>query len=164
MNNKTVLTPVIILTCIIVCVCGIKNPADSESESLIPNYVLFAPVEVKINGDLFKLETDLWRDFMPEIPPGGSRLIACVFITLNKSETFPDNINADRLWVINGEEFWETAFSDEQIYHSKHQLAKIARDGPKWEVKIKVDVVVRIIRNNKHYYIKAYNQLIGATW
>jgi hypothetical protein len=125
---------------------------------------LSAPEEVEIYGRRFILETTLNRDFMPGCPPNGYPLIAIILVTAIDSLEFPSTIDADRLWIIKGEDVWETEFSNETIPpepHHRHQLEKVARNGPKWDPGIQVDVVVRIIdcKDNK-YFLKASNQLI----
>ena len=107
------------------------------------------------------------RDFQPATPPDGKPLIALIRVIAIDLLPFPSTLDANRLWVINGQEVWEKEFSDEEIPtdpNRKHQLEKIARNGPKWGPGIYVDVVVRIIDyKNKTYLLKASNQYIGRT-
>ena len=104
---------------------------------------------------------------MPVSPPDGKPLIALVRIIAIDLLPFPSTLDANRLWVINGQEVWQTEFSYEERPtdpNRKHQLEKIARNGPKWGPGIYVDVVVRIIDyKNKTYLLKASNQYIGRT-
>ena len=83
------------------------------------------------------------------------------------SLSFPTTIDATKLYVINGEEIWETKFTDEerpQNLNRKHKLEKVARDGPKWGSGIYVDVIVRIIDGRRNFYLlRASNQYISRT-
>jgi len=133
--------------------------------------LLSSPEQIEIEGRQYVLETYLWRDFMPVSPPDGKPLIALIWITAVDLLPFPGALDADRLWVVNDQQFWETEFSDEERPadpNRKHQLEKIARDGPKWGPGIYVDVVVRIVYyktagHKKEYFLKASRQLIGRT-
>lgn len=130
---------------------------------------LSAPEEVEIDGRRFILETYLNRDFMPGpwCPPNGYPLIATIWVTAIDSLEFPAYVAADNLWVVNENDIWETEFSNETIPpepNHKHQLEKIARNGPKWDPGIQVDVIVRITDSNDNvYFLKASNQLINMS-
>jgi len=159
---------VLIISALVVCTpiseCKIFKP----SRPTIPiDELLSAPEQIEIGGRKYVLETYLWRDFMPISPPDGEPLIALVWITATDSLEFPASVDGDRLWIVNGQEVWETKFSDEELpeeSHRKHQLAKIARNGPKWGPGIQVDVVVRVIDGkNITYLLRASNQWIHRT-
>jgi len=129
--------------------------------------LLSAPEQIEIEGHMYILETYLWRDFMPIAPPNGNPLIALIRLTAIDSLPFPSSIDATKLWVINGGKIWETKFTDEerpQYPNRKHQLEKVARNGPKWGPGIYVDVVVRIIDGRRDFYLlRASNQYITRT-
>jgi len=96
-------------------------------------------------------------------------MIASICVTAIDQLPFPGTVDADKLWIINGQEVWETEFSDEEIPQDPnrmHQLEKVARDGPKWGPDIYVDVVVKVkdYANFRIYLLRASNQYIGATW
>jgi hypothetical protein len=155
----------LLLACILVSGCG----ADKPTKPTLPiDILLSAPEQVEIEGRKYVLETSLWRDFMPICPPDGEPLIALIWVTATDSLEFPSSINADRLWVIKDHEVWETKFSNEarpKEPYRKHQLEKIARDGPKWGPRIQVEVVVRISEKNKGtYLLRASNQRIGGVF
>jgi hypothetical protein len=127
-----------------------------------------AALVVQIQGRQYTLETSLWRDFMPGSNSGGSDLAAVIDITAVDKLPFPAEIDSSRLWVIKGEEVWETGFADEQRPPDQahlYQLRKIARDGPKWDTGIQVDVVVKITSlGGMSYLLRATKQTIGATY
>ncbi|NEP00243.1 MAG: hypothetical protein F6K58_16500 [Symploca sp. SIO2E9] len=129
--------------------------------------LLSAPEQIEVQDLKLTLETYLWRDFMPISPRDGKLLIAVIKIQAQNDMEFPTSIRSDRLWIINGQEIWESEFTNEErtvSNSSKSQLEKIARGGPKWEPGIEVDVIVRILDdNNNTYLLKASNQLINRT-
>jgi len=139
----------------------VLNPKDSSTSI---DELLSAPEKVEIDGQHYTIETYLWRDFMPVSPPDGKPLIALIRVTEIDSQTIPETLDATKLWVINGDDLWETGFSDEQRpYTEPFQLEKVARDGPKWGPGIYVTVVVKIEYGNSTYLIKASDQLIERT-
>lgn len=119
--------------------------------------------QVTIDGRIYHLETCLWRDFMPSCPPDGQPLVAVIKVIPNDTLPFPSNIEADHIWVINGEKVWSSGLSGEDIPQDEYLLEKIARDGPKWETGITVDVVIQLVVNTDTYLLKASNQLILHT-
>ncbi|NEO29151.1 MAG: hypothetical protein F6K36_01560 [Symploca sp. SIO3C6] len=126
-----------------------------------------APEQIEVQNTQLTLETYLWRDFMPISPPDGKPLIAVIRIKAQDSMEFPPSIISDKLWIINGQEIWETEFiKEEQIASNSTPslLEKVARGGPKWEPGVEVDVIIRIIDENNHtYLLKTSNQLINRT-
>lgn len=149
---------VVAVSFFLVLSCGKKLPT-------VPIFdLLSAPERVEINGRQFVLETYLWRDFMPISPPDGKPLIALTWVTAIDSAPFPSSLNATRLWVVNGEQVWEAKFSDEPRPPTPpHQLEKIARNGPKWGPGLQVEVVVKLVYNNKDYLLRASKQPIWRT-
>lgn len=137
----------------------ISNPTKESLASLQA-----APEHITIENRTYRLKTVLWRDFQPSSPPDGKPLIAVVKIIPNDTLKFPANIDADHLWVVNGQEIWSTSFSDEDIPQDEYRLERIARNGPKWGPDITVDVIIRLIVNNHDtYLLKASNQTIDRT-
>ncbi len=121
-----------------------------------------APELVEIASREYTLETSLWRDFMPVSPPDGKPLIAIVWVTAVDLEPFPEGLEADKLYVIYGDQVWVTDFSDERPPPNEpdHQLFKIARDGPKWGPGVTVDVVVRLALGGETWLLRASDQMI----
>jgi hypothetical protein len=118
--------------------------------------LLSAPEEIEIDGRKYILETSLNRDFMPTYPPNESRLTAGVSVIAVDSQPFPSSIDMNRLWVIKGRDYWETEFSGitrPTEPNNRHKLFGYAENGPRWQPRITVDVVVRIIDNNNQEYL-----------
>jgi len=126
------------------------------------------PEVITVDGIKITMDCFLYRDLMPGIGPDGSGLIAVITLTAEDINSFPDYITADKLYVIYGEETWETSLADEiRPRDSVHlnQIELVARNGPKLPVETKVEVVVRVtIKGSGYRYIKALNQKIGAIW
>ncbi len=151
-----------------VCILALSCDSPFSVDPLTLEMLLSAPEQIQIDARLYRLETYLWRDFMPPSHPDGEPLIALIWVTAIDQLPFPAKVDADKLWIINGQEVWETEFSDEEIPQNSnrmHQLVKIARDGPKWGPDIYVDVVVKVknYNNFNSYLLRASNQYIGAT-
>jgi hypothetical protein len=140
-----------------------QNPG---TPSLPLEDLLAAPLEIAITGRQFTLESFVYRDFMPGDNAGGSALIAVVNLTAADLQPFPADIDGTRIWVVNGERVWETDFSDESRPRDQarlHQLQKVARDGPKWNVGTQVEVIVRVkTRTGSSHLLRAAKQTIQA--
>jgi hypothetical protein len=109
--------------------------------------LLSAPEQITVGGRVLTLETYLWRDFMPGGPAGGTDLMAAVLVTAEDQQPYPAGLDADKLWVINGEEVWEADLpgqGDPPSQARLDQLQEYARGGPPWETGIEVEVVVRV--------------------
>lgn len=149
--------------CLLAASC--QNPV---TPSLPLDDLLAAPLAVEINGRQFTLETFIWRDFMPGGNSGGSSLMAAVYLTAVDGQSFPADVDSNRLWVVNGEKVWETTFQSEARPRSSvhlDQLEKGARDGPKWDVGAQVEVVVRVTAwSASSYLLRATKQVINATY
>jgi len=128
--------------------------------------LLSAPEEIEVDNFRYVLDVFLWRDFMPFCPPNGRPLIASISVTATDSLELPKTIDADRIWIVNGSNVWESGFSSEERtrHSSGNHLEKIARGGPKWQPGIKVEVVVRVIDGADNIYLlKASDQPINRT-
>ncbi len=127
--------------------------------------IVSAPEQVDVASRQYTLGTYLWRDFMPISPPDGQPLIALVTILATDLLPFPSDLDADRLYVINGEEAWVVDLPARQgLLLPDYQLDKIARDGPKWGPAITVDVVVRLVETGGGgYLLRAADQMILRT-
>lgn len=121
----------------------------------------FAPEFVTISGEEYALKTSMWRDFMPPHEPDGGPLIAIVKVFNKNNVNISEKLTIDKVWIIKGQEIWESVLLDEDYGPIKR---KVVRNGPKWGPNIKVDVVIRIIDENKNeYFLKASNQNIDKT-
>jgi len=145
--------------------CDLLLPVTSTSKD--SDELTSAPEIITIDDREYFLETFMWRDFQPVSPPDGKPLIALIWVTATDSLAIPPEIDATRIWVVKGEEVWESKFSDEKRPDPIHKfkLEKIARNGPKWGPNVAVDVVVRVInkKNGEEFLLRAADQYIGMT-
>ena len=164
-NSKRYVLFLILLGIIVpITILGFIGLNDSDT-STVPDEILSASEEIVINGRFFNLETYIWRDFMPPSPPDGKPMIIIIRIIPNDSQAFPSDLDANRLWLINGEDIVSLTFTNETRIKPPNILEKVAREGPKWDVGIKIDIVIRLIQNGyRTYYLKAKDQIIHSTF
>ncbi len=154
--KKTVLATV----CLFVLACG----SGPTGPSVPLKHLEGAPEKVNIGGRAFTLETFLSRDFFPFCPPDGWPLIAEAYVVASGEEEFPTWLDADRLWVVNGEDVWEVVPIEEKQPCPANQLMRVARGGPKWKPLIYVDVVIRLVdAKGNSYLLRAADQKIHLT-
>ncbi|WP_229068452.1 hypothetical protein [Actinoplanes sp. DH11] len=120
------------------------------------------PETVTVAGATVRIEAYLWRDFMPICPPDGQPLIASVRI-LAEPAALPATLRADRIVVVHGGEVWVAPLVEE--YPGSREAAGfqvVARNGPKWDPNVTVDVVVEL-RDEQRYVVGASGVLIHET-
>lgn len=135
------------MVCVLASYLMLAGCAEGTDQKGIPDFSLMelaaAPARVEHAGRSYRLETYLWRDFMPMSPPGGKGLTATVRLVEVDSQAIADGVSLDFLWVIHGEEVWATLFSgEERPSGPAFKLEAVARDGPQWQPNREVDVVV----------------------
>jgi len=135
------------MVCILASSLLLSGCAGGTDQNGIPDLSLAdlaaAPARLEHAGQSYRLETYLWRDFMPMSPPGGKGLTATVRLVEVDSQPIAEGTSLDFLWVIHGEEVWATPFSDEaRPSGPADRQEAVARDGPLWEPNSEVDVVV----------------------
>ena len=146
----------LILNLSLLCGCSKStNPADLSTVDI--DELIKSPTSIQIDSTNFTLSVYLWRDFMPISPIDGKPMEAVVYIQASDYSDFPTNLNADKLWVIDSAEIWETDLVDFTV-DSLFQISKKASDGPKWQTGIFVDAVVRLVQDDSiYYYLKTEN-------
>ena len=129
--------------------------------------LISAPDTVQIKKVRVVLETYLWRDFMPVSPPDGKPLRAAVSLVPVNTAYLPEAVDAQKIWVIYGEEAWAnslSAVSPAEPGMPLTRLEKTAANGPKWGPGVEVTVVVEILDGEgKTYLLKADHQTIHRT-
>jgi hypothetical protein len=111
--------------------------------------LLDAPEQVDIEGYSFFMDAYL-RDYIPI----ANNTFATVIISTVDSSDFPLWLDADEIWVINGEKVWHDCLIDNDVQpvawlitrHSDHT-------GPNWTSGIYVDVVVQLIDDSDNIYL-----------
>jgi hypothetical protein len=125
-----------------------------------------APEAVELTGITLRLETYLWRDFMPISPPDGRPLSAVLRILAEGGRPLPAGLRADRLWVVNGTEVWTTELGAPRPADPSRpdRLEYLARGGPKWAPDSRVEVVVRVLDSGGTVHLlRASGQRIKRT-
>ena len=103
------------------------------------------PEEIVTDGHRCNLEVDVWRDFMPSIPPSGAPTYALARLVEADSLAIPTGVDLLYLWVVKGEEFAAGRFDEmEQSGWPPHMEVRRATGLPQWGPHIYVDIVVGI--------------------
>jgi hypothetical protein len=141
---------------------GCRKPADKNIKEL-----LAAKDTVSIGQTQLKLESYLWRDFMPTSPPDGKPMRAAVTLVPVNAEKIPAEVDLVKLWVISDQTVWSTELQQvgsPDTTKSQPKIEKTASDGPKWGPGITVTVLAQIKDPQGNYHlIKADNQMIHRT-
>jgi len=152
----------IFILCFQISFAGSRKPKDYT-----PDQLEKAADTLMIHKVKLAIETYLWRDFMPQSPPDGKPLRAAITVAPVNQKFLPADIDADKLWIIHGQEVWSaTLKSVRQNMPSGNltKLEKMAREGPKWGPGISVTVVIQIIdQKGDSHLLKAKDQLIHRT-
>jgi len=88
-----------------------------------------------------------------------------ILLTPDAQSDAPRGIRADKVWLINGADVWETAPQPLQTFavDRQHHLSLSVRDGPTWDAGAKVNVVLQFSTSSGTYFIqRAAVPLIGA--
>ncbi len=143
------------------CSNPVSAPPDIPMETL-----LSAPDTLNIENQKLILSTYMWRDFQPISPPNGKPLIALVYIETVDSSVISSSIIANAVYIVYNNQVWKSFFTDGNLSPSElksYRIAKIVREGPKWGPNVYVDVIVRIMSENKFLLLRASDQYIGRT-
>ena len=129
--------------------CGGKSEAPAPIGDGAAELRQVPMTSAKLAGFTYRLDTYLWRDFMPgpDASANGRPLIALARVTVNDdTAAFPAAVTVDRMWVVNGDDVWESLPREEQPRGSAkvETIEVVSRDGPRWGPGITVDVVVRL--------------------
>ena len=157
---------VFLLIFLILLICPGCQETDFITPGISVEDLLQVPETLSIDGREFILESYLWRDFMPISPPDGKPLIAIIWIVASDSLALPAQLDADRIYVVLGNDMWEsevTAPEGPDSGSEAYKLERIARDGPKWGPDVFVDVIVRVVADNEIHYLRASDQMIFRT-
>lgn len=127
--------------------------------------------KINIGNQEIYIETYIWVNFQPQIfkpenkPDGLPTRPLSVIIRIKTSDKgmLSEQLEADRLWIVNKTDIWETTFSKEvRPKKNPWSMEKIVRNGPEWSINSSLDVVVRINENGRSYLIKASGQKIAS--
>lgn len=132
-------------------------------ENVPPQVLLSSSEGLMVDGKQITLTANLKRDFAPSSPENGRPLIAMVEIVTSDGTDLPDRLETDAVWVMVDDEIWASSYAGEQFKDDKTRIVKIARDGPKFGVGKKAEVIVRIHQNGTTYLLKASGVEITQT-
>jgi hypothetical protein len=118
---------------------------------------------VQIGPNTCRIETYVWRDLMPS-PPPPSGLLATVRLVEVNGFSIPDAVTITRIWVINGSAVWNVIAPPPNWSTPPYVLETTIRNGPYWEPRTLVDVVLEVANGNVRYLLRAANQEIKAVW
>ena len=117
---------------------------------------------------MYTLEADLYRDMMPKVGPGATPrngIGGIVRLRAAVESDLPDGLQAEAVWLLNGAEQWEAAWSPLQTFavDRRYHLQLSVRDGPTWDVGTRVDVVLRFSVGGRVYFVARHGvAVIGA--
>lgn len=158
----TVLLGVLVLVVLIFSCSTSKRHGPSDFVDVL----LSAPETARMYGREFVLETYIYCDLMPVIPPDNLDLIAAIRVVAVDSLRIPGSLDADRLWLIKGQEIaWETELSIGSAAYP-FILEKVARQGPYCGPGTFVEVIVRLVdtESRRTFLLRASHQGIGAVY
>ncbi|CAF1417267.1 unnamed protein product [Rotaria sp. Silwood1] len=119
---------------------------DLEGSSITWAVLSSAPEQVAIDGNEYRLETQIWRDFMPICEQSGRPMVAILRIKTVDSSLVPSDVKVDTAWIMLGNDnqaqIWKTHILEEQPRQSdvnRHYIRVIARNGPKWGPNMNID-------------------------
>ena len=125
-----------------------------------------APDRVDVAGLSYTLQADLYRDLMPGPAPTPRRGVGgTIFVRADVESNAPDGLHAERAWLVNGSEVWETVpFALQTLtVDRRFHLSLGVRDGPTWDAGSNIDVVLEFSAEGRTYFIQDRGvEVIGA--
>src|SRR5438093_1043435 len=134
-----------LLLVLVLAACGGSVGSPSPSAAVSPE-ARAALEQVYVDGHAYTLQADLYRDLMPGPAPTPKRGVGgTIFLTPDRESDPPVGMRADKAWLVNGSEVWETVPQPLQTFavDRQHHLSLSVRDGPTWDARAKVDVVLQ---------------------
>ena len=148
-----------------VAACGgaVGSPGPSGS---LPPEARAALDQVYVDGRSYTLQADLYRDLMPGPAPTKPRGVGgTVFLRADVESDAPAGLRAEKAWLVNGSEIWETVPQPLQTFAAdrRNHLSLGVRDGPTWDTSARVDVILQFGTSSGAYFIQRRGvSIIGA--
>jgi hypothetical protein len=152
---------------------GTEVSANSGSEQIptLPSGVRNAPESLNDGNSVFRLQAYIYRNFAPLATSQDdaglaarekhTSMIAIVTLMDEHGMPMPPTLHAEKIWVLQGESVWETSTIEERRNDTRCDF--VVRDGPKWQPRSAVDVIVRLQDGNgKSFLLAIRHQAIGA--
>jgi hypothetical protein len=150
---------------VLLAACGGAAGSPGPSGPLPPE-ARGALEQVYVDGHSYTLQADLYRDLMPGPAPTPKRGVGgTLFLLADVASDPPPGLRADKAWLVNGADVWETVPQPLQTFavDRQHHLSLSVRDGPTWDAGGKADVVLRFSTASGTYFIQKHGvQIIGA--
>jgi len=128
---------------------------------------VFAAEEIiTIEGREFYLDTSLWINLMPPVPPEGPDLNIVAKITAKDGEDFPDGYTSDYVWLLQGDTIVVLEYVEEKPRElsGNNVMEKVATTKSKLNPETPADVVIRLIdEGGEKHYLRASGQTITIT-
>jgi hypothetical protein len=150
---------------VLLAACGgaVGSPGPA---STLPPEARGALEQIYVDGHAYTLQVDLYRDLMPGPAPTPKRGVGgTIFLTPDTQSDPPAGMRADKAWLVNRADVWETVPQPLQTFavDRQHHLGLSVRDGPTWDAGLKVDVVLQFTTSSGTYFIQHRSaQVIGA--
>jgi len=150
---------------LVLAACGVSVGSPGPSAT-VPPEARAALEQVYVDGRAYTLQADLYRDLMPGPAPTPKRGVGgSIFLRPDVQSDPPQGMRADKIWLLNGAESWETVPQPLQTFAAdrRNHLSLSVRDGPTWDTSAKVDVVLRFSTASGTYFVQQRSvQIIGA--
>ena len=134
--------------------------------SALPPEARGALGQIYADGHGYTLQVELYRDLMPGPAPTPKRGVGgTIFLKPDVESDPPVGMRADKAWLVNGADVWETVPQPLQTFAAdrRNHLSLSVRDGPTWDTSAKVDVVLRFSTASGTYFVQQPGvQIIGA--
>jgi hypothetical protein len=140
----------------LVAACGGAVGSPGQSSTLPPE-ARGALEQIYVDGHAYKLDVDLYRDLMPGPAPTPRRGVGgTLFLTPDSESDAPAGMRAERTWLVNGAEVWETVPQPLQTFavDRQHHLSLSVHDGPTWDAGSQIDVVLQFSTASGTYFIQ----------
>lgn len=141
---------------VLLAACGGAVGSPGASSSLPPE-ARGALEQVYVDGHSYKLDVDLYRDLMPGPAPTPKRGVGgTIFLTPDAESDAPAGMRADKAWLVNGADVWETVPQPLQTFavDRQHHLSLSVHDGPTWDAGSKIGVVLQFSTASGTYFIQ----------
>lgn len=152
----------IIALSIVVVACAAASGAGSG----LPAGARNAAERITVDGHTYTLRADLYRDLMPGPAPTPRRGVGgTIFLRAEVEANAPADMRAVRAWLINGREVWETVPQPLQTLtvDKRHHLSLGVSDGPTWDVRREIDVVLEFATSTGSHFIRHSGvEIVGA--
>ncbi len=109
-----------------------------------------APETLRVEGRAVTARAELWRNFMPSVPPSGTPLMGVVDLVPADTAAGLPAFSEAYVWVLNGSRAWASTLAHQGPGASPKSERYSFRGGPEWGVGTSVEVVVGLRTKPDH--------------